>query len=194
MAIQIDGKIVVAGQSGNGSNHDFAVVRYNGDGSLDSSFNGTGKVITPIGNGDDNGNSVAIQSDGKIVVAGSSYNGSNHDFAIARYNSDGTLDTSFNGTGKLTTPVGSSDDYGYSVAVQSDGKIVVAGESFVTGSNLDFSVVRYNPNGSLDLSFNGTGKVITDVGGSGDFETSMAIQSDGKIVVVGYSVIGGSLD
>ncbi|MEZ5842967.1 MAG: delta-60 repeat domain-containing protein [Hyphomicrobiaceae bacterium] len=95
-ALQPDGRIVVAGRSFNGSNDDFAVVRYNADGTLDTSFGGgDGIVTTPIGSSHDQGFSVTMQPDGKIVVAGYSFNGSNNDFALIRYNADGTLDTGF---------------------------------------------------------------------------------------------------
>lgn len=184
VAVQIDGKIVVAGSSYNGSNSDFALVRYTTAGALDTSFGGgTGKVITPIGNGNDYGNSMALQSDGKIVVAGSSHNGSNSDFALVRYTSTGELDTSFGaGTGKVTTPIGSSEDYGYGVAVQPDGKIVVVGQG-----GFGIALARYTNTGDLDTSFGaGTGKVITSIGGGGWAE-SVAVQSDGKIVVAGIS-------
>ena len=103
VAIQSDGKIVAAGDSNNGSNSDFALVRYNTDGSLDTSFDSDGKVTTAIGSGTDEAYSVAIQSDGKIVAAGYSNNGSNNDFALVRYNTDGSLDTSFDSDGKVTT-------------------------------------------------------------------------------------------
>jgi uncharacterized delta-60 repeat protein len=108
------------------------------DGDLDTDFDTDGIVTTPGGHG----RAVAVQSDGKIVVAGYSNNGSNDDFAVVRYNSDGSLDTSFDTDGIVTTPIGSSNDYGWAVAVQSDGKIVVAGSSS-NGSNDDFAVVRY---------------------------------------------------
>ena len=193
IAIQSDGKIVVAGYSSKPSGLVFTVVRYNSDGSLDTSFNGSGKVTTRIGQLDDEAFSVAIQADGKIVVAGFSYNGSNYDFAVARYNSDGSLDTSFNGTGKVTTPIGSDDDTGYAVAIQGDSKIVVSGRSWI-GSGFAFALVRYNSNGSLDTSFNGTGKVTTDIGGNDDSGFSMAIQGDGKILVAGYSYNGSNED
>ena len=192
-AIQSDGKIVVAGYSSNGSNLDFAVVRYNSDGSLDTGFDTDGKVTTPVGSAYDNAYSVAIQSDGKIVVAGTSYNGSNNDFAVVRYNSDGTLDTGFDTDGKATTAFGSSNDIGQSVAIQSDGKIVVAGHSN-NGSNEDFAVVRYNSDGSLDTGFGTGGKVTTAVGSSNDYGFSVAIQSNGKIVVAGYSSNGSNED
>src|ERR1051325_5285566 len=183
-AIQGDGKIIVAGQTWNGSNYDFAVVRYNGDGTLDTSFNGTGMVTTAFGSGTDIGSSVAVQEDGKIVVAGYSLIGTSSDFAVARYNPDGSLDTSFNGTGKVTTDIGGGFDVGHSVAMQGDGKVVVAGWSFA-GFSYDFALVRYNSDGSLDTSFNGTGKATTDIGGSADEGFSVVIQEDGKIVAAG---------
>jgi uncharacterized delta-60 repeat protein len=191
VALQSDGKIVVAGTS----NDDIALVRYTSTGALDTSFNGTGKVTTPIGSSFDYGQSVAVQSDGRIVVAGFSYNASsNYDFALVRYTSTGALDTSFNGTGKVTTPIGSGGDFGSSVVVQSDGKIVVAGSTFNASENTDFALVRYTSTGALDTSFNGTGKVTTPIGSSSDEGYSVAVQSDGKIVVAGYSYNGSNDD
>ncbi len=186
VVIQMDGKIVVAVNNHNGSSRDFAIFRYNTDGSPDISFNGTGKIVTQIGSAS-GARSVAIQSDGKIVAAGGSYNGTRNDFAIVRYNTDGSLDTSFNGTGKVTTPVGINHSGASSVAIQPDGKIVAAGSSDNGRFNFngsDFAVVRLNPNGSLDTTFNGTGKVVTPVGNSSGAR-SVAIQADGKIVVAG---------
>jgi uncharacterized delta-60 repeat protein len=173
IAIQADGKIIAAGYTGY-PNSNFALVRYNSNGSLDTSFNGTGIVTTPVGGA----NSVAIQADGKIVAAGGN--------TLVRYNTDGTLDTSFNGTGKVIIPVGSN-----SVAIQADGKIVAAGNS---GNNTgsDFAVVRLNPNGSLDTTFNGTGKVTTPVTDGNDFASAVAIQADGKIVAAGGSSDGSN--
>jgi uncharacterized delta-60 repeat protein len=188
VAIQEDGKIVVAGNSYNGSDNDFAVARYNANGSLDMSFNGTGKVTTAIGNGFDYGRSVALQSDGKIVVAGSSWNGTGYDCALVRYNANGSLDTTFNGTGKVITAVGFRSEAN-SVAVQGDGKIVVGGAADVLGevnsAIFKFAVVRYNANGSLDTTFNGTGKVITATGSGESVCYGVAVQTDGKIVAAG---------
>jgi uncharacterized delta-60 repeat protein len=199
MSPQADGKIVVAGSSLENGSQDFAVMRYNADGSLDTSFNGTGKVLTDLGTSSgDFANSVKVQADGKIVVVGAStpsnvtlMNGSVFDIAVVRYNTDGSLDTSFNATGKLTTDLGSnSNDNAYSAALQSDGKILVGGYS---GS--DFAVVRYNSDGSLDTGFNGTGKVVTDfAGGSFDSGASIALQANGKIVVAGTTNTSGGLD
>jgi uncharacterized delta-60 repeat protein len=182
VVVQSDGKIVVAGSSATGGNSDFALIRYNSDGSLDSSFD---PAITPIGSSTDEAYSVAIQSNGKIVVAGYSHNGSHREIAVLRYNTDGSLDSSFDSDGKVTTTIG-SDDLAKSVAIQSDGKIVVAGSSN-NGSDDDFALIRYNTDGSLDSSFALDGKVITVFGSSSDFGNSVALQSDGKIVVAGSS-------
>ena len=112
-------------------------------GSLDDSFGSGGKVITPVGSSNDLRNAMALQNDGKILVAGCSL-GSNQDFAVVRYNPDGTLDTGFGSGGKVITPVGSSDDFGRAMALQNDGKILVAGYSS-NGSNYDFAVIRLWP-------------------------------------------------
>ena len=197
VAIQSDGKIVVAGFSNANGGNDFALARYHGlsttgaPGTLDTTF-GTGGMVTTDFGGNDHGNSVAIQSDGKIVVAGGSGSGGAGSFALARYHglsttgTPGTLDTSFGTLGKVTT--GFSGGYGNSVAIQSDGKIVVVG-SVVAGFG-DFTVARYNANGTLDTSFDVDGKVTTDFGGPTDNSTSVAIQSDGKIVVSGLADMG----
>lgn len=189
VVVQPDGKILVGGHVFNGINYDFAVVRYNADGTLDSTFGDTGKVITAIGVLDDVAYSIALQPDGKILLAGYSITGSNADFALVRYNSDGTLDTS-SGTGKITTdvgsPAGSPNDYGRTITVQPDGKILVAGYGY-NNFNLEFAVVRYNPDLSLDPTFDGDGKLTTDVGYPGDYGQSVLVQPDGKILVGGFS-------
>jgi len=178
VALQNDGKIVVAGTTGTPTT-DFAIVRYSTDGSLDPSFGTGGIVTTSIGRNDD-AKSVVIQSDGKIVVAGTS----DSDFAVVRYTSSGALDNSFDTDGKVTTDIGSStNDSANSVAIQSDGAIVVAG----TDLN-DFALVRYTSTGALDNTFDTDGKVTTDIGSStSDSAKSIAIQSDGAIVVAGTS-------
>ena len=160
---QPDGKIIVAGHSSNGANTDFALVRYNGaDGSLDTSFGSGGKVYTAIGPGDEKGQAAALQPDGKIVVAGFAHNGSNNDFAVVRYNPDGSLDTTFGFGGKLTTPIGAGDDNANGVVLQPDGRIVVVGQSYNTlTQDFDFAMVRYNPDGSID---NSCGQVFYSIG------------------------------
>ncbi len=186
VALQPDGKIVVAGYA----NNDFAVARYNANGTLDASFDSDGKVTTAIGSGSDKGYELAIQPDDKIVVAGSSNNGTNNDFALARYNADGSLDTSFDSDGKVTTAIGSAGDAAYAVTLQSDGKIVVAGESNNPSNNVDnlrFALARYNADGTLDTDFGTGGKVTTDLGSTVDRISAIALQPDGKIVVAGES-------
>ena len=193
VAVQGDGKIVVAGYARASVFNGFALVRYNGDGSLDTSFNGTGIVTTIVGgNASDEANSVAVQSDGKIVAAGFAYVNGKNDFAVVRYLSDGSLDTAFNGTGKVTTDFSLSEDVGRSVAVQGDGKIVVAGY-FNNGNDRDFALVRYNANGSLDAGFGAGGKVGTPIG-SFDEAFGVAVQSDGRVVAAGFSQSGNDSD
>lgn len=195
VVVQSDGKIIVAGRASNGSNDDFALTRYNSNGTLDTSFGTGGKVITPIGSGDENGQSVIIQADGKVLVAGTSFNGTDTDFALTRYNSNGTLDTSFGGgDGIVTTPVGGGYDYGYSVVTQPDGKIIVAGFAAFSGTSYDFALTRYNVDGTLDTSFGSGGIVTTPVGIINDFAHSVVIQPDGKIVVAGDGYSGSSED
>lgn len=186
VALQTDGKIVAAGNSFNGANMDFAVVRYTSTGALDTTFNGTGKVTTAIGSDYEGISAVAVQMDGKIVVAGTTSNGGNYDFALARYTSAGALDTTFNGTGKVTTAIGSGYDGLNDLVLQADGRIVVAGGA-LNGTHNDFAVARYTSTGALDTTFNGTGKMTTDFGGSQDYGESVAMQADGKFVVAGYS-------
>ena len=186
VTVQTDGKILVAGYSNNGGAWDFALVRYNSDGTLDTSFSGDGKLTTNILTSDDYGYSVTVQADGKILVAGASHNGSDWDIALVRYNSDGSLDPSFSGDGKLTTAIGTSHEVGYSVTVQADGKILVAGQSW-NASDVDFALVRYNSDGTLDTSFSGDGKLTTAIGASDDYGYSVTVQADGKILVAGQS-------
>lgn len=158
MAIDGNGKIVVAGQAYNGSNLDFALARYNTDGTLDTSFNGppficvsgipcNGTLVTDFNGSDDAARAIAIQPNGKIVVAGTANNGIDDDFALARYNADGSLDTGFgiDGTGKITTGFFSGEnDRVSAIALQTDGKIVVAGQTSDNGDP-NFALARYLP-------------------------------------------------
>jgi uncharacterized delta-60 repeat protein len=195
VAIQADGKIIAVGVSATGGNFDFAIARYNANGSLDTSFDGDGKVTTSLSDSSDNAYALVIQPDGKIVVAGSQTNGS-LDFALARYNADGSLDASFDGDGKVSIDITGTNDGATSVVLQADGRIVATGSAAVLNqgyNQLDFALVRYNANGSLDASFDGDGKVTTDILGR-DSATGAAIQPNGKIVVAGYSFIGQDND
>ncbi len=178
IAIQADGKIVAVGSGS--MEFDFAVARYNINGTLDTGFDGDGKVTTDFG-AIDTARAVAIQPDGKIVVLGSG--GGN--FCLARYNSNGSLDTAFDGDGKVITDLPDSQ-IGNDIVIQPDGKIVVAGRSSGGLLTDDFIVARYNPNGTLDSTFNTNGYVITPFPGL-DVAHAVALQSDGKIIAVGQS-------
>jgi uncharacterized delta-60 repeat protein len=191
VVVQNDGKIVVAGYSQNGSNDDFAVIRYNTDGSLDTTFSGDGKQTTNIGSGNDAARSVVVQSDGKIVAAGYATIAGARQFAVVRYNTDGSLDTSFSGDGIQTTAIDYQDE-AFSIVLQSDNKIVVAGYSDTVATLKNFAVVRYNTDGSLDTTFSGDGKQTTSIGSGNDVAYSVVLQSNGKIVAAGYSRTGSN--
>src|SRR5437870_871368 len=162
LALQADGRIVVAGSSSAGGFAlDFARARDNSDGSLDPSFGTGGRVLTDFG-GDDEARALALHADRKVVVAGCSDAGGRPDFALARYNDDGSHDSSFGTGGKVLTDFG-GDDEASALVFQSDGKIVVAGFSDAGGFALA-ALARYNPNGTLDASFGSGGRVLTDSG------------------------------
>jgi uncharacterized delta-60 repeat protein len=194
-AIQPDGKLVVAGRTSAGPLRDgtFALARYTTRGRLDASFGRGGKVLTDLSSGSFDEVAVAIQADGKIVAAGASdRGGSSRDFALARYTANGRLDPSFGNGGKVLTDFGSSsDDTPFALAIQANGKLVVAGRSNARG-NMDFALARYNQDGSLDPSFGLEGKVLTDFGSSsGDQAFALAIQADGRPVAAGWRYVRG---
>ena len=186
VAIQADGKIVVAGGTGFTGADRFALARYNTDGSLDTSFDGDGKLTT---DGFSEALQVAVQADGKIVAAGISFN-VYQDFGLARYNPDGSLDTNFAGDGTVWTDIAGDSDYLNAMVIQPDGKIVVGGSTRDDDEQrFRFALVRYNVDGSLDTSFDGDGKVVTTIvtGQNSDEITGLAIQGDGKIVAAGWT-------
>lgn len=233
--VQSDDKIIVGGSSEINGNKDFAVVRYNHDGTLDANFDGDGVVITPVSGSADEIWGITLQTDGKIIAVGDS----NGQITVARYNTNGSLDTSF-GTGGIATPASGSGQAvkmlsdgkivvagrsggqfavirfdsngtldnsfdsdgiattfmgngafvsGWDLDIQTDGKIVVSGASF-NGSDYDLSIIRYNSNGSLDSSFDTDGIFTYDSGNGNDEGTAIVIQSNGKIIVGGYSNTG----
>jgi uncharacterized delta-60 repeat protein len=182
-AIQSDGKILAAGYAYFGNNIDFALTRYNTNGSLDLSFDGDGKVTLDLGDLYDFCYAVAIQSDGKIVLTGSTANFTK--IAVVRYNTNGSIDSTFDMDGIVIPTVTTMYTQRYSVAIQSDDKILIAAQSF-SGANGDFTVIRLNTNGSLDSTFDTDGIVLADIYGD-DVAYAISIQSDGKIVVAGTS-------
>lgn len=193
VALMID-QIVVAGSANLNGHSDFALARYNTDGTLATIFSGNGKLRTDFNNGNDYAYAVGIQPDGKTVAAGYADMGSSVDFALARYNYDGTLDTSFGVGGKVTTDFISSSDHVYAMAFQGDGKIVVAGSATYINGESDFALARYNTDGTLDNTFDGNGILLTDIDGGDDVARALVLQPDGKIIVAGDAKIGGSLE
>lgn len=189
IAIQADGKILAAGWTIVSGTQDFALARYNTNGTLDTSFGGgSGTVTTDFASRTDRAGAVAVQADGKIVVAGFAFfSASDMSFALARYNHDGSLDPTFDGDGKVTTDFAAGSEGAEAVAIQADGKIVVAGSASFSGGVSDFALARYNADGSLDTGFEGDGKVVTDFSSGDDDARAVGIQSDGKIVAAGVT-------
>jgi uncharacterized delta-60 repeat protein len=192
LVVQEDGKLVAAGHSccDEGDRDDFALARYNADGSLDTSFGGDGIVVTPIGGGDEGAEALAVQADGKLVAAGWDGVKRRPRIALVRYNPDGSLDASFGGDGTVTTRIKPRGGRADAVAVQEDGKIVAAGtavqKEFERGA---FALVRANPDGTLDPSFGRDGIVTTriDLSQGGSRARALVVQSDGKLVAAGVS-------
>jgi uncharacterized delta-60 repeat protein len=175
----------------------FAVVRYNPDGSLDPTFGTGGIVTTRFSSGSVQPTGLAAQADGKLVAAGgvlveSSDISTNFDMVLIRYLPNGSLDPTFGRGGKVTTDFAGRDDAARAIAVATDGKLVVAGESN-TGTDFDFAMARYRPNGKLDPTFGRHGKVTTDFTGpdNSDAAAALAIQADGEMVAAGFAFTGG---
>jgi len=192
IAIQSDGKIIVAGKTNTSptevNNTDMVIGRYNTNGILDNTFGINGIVNAQMGGTDEQVNCVAIQNDGKIVTAGYSGNGNSSDFVLTRYLSNGIPDNTFGISGIVLTPIGSAGDArARSVIIQPDGKIITAGYSRDIVSDADFTLARYNTNGSLDNSFGLNGIVNAPIDIYIDFAYAVTLQKDGKIIAAGGS-------
>jgi uncharacterized delta-60 repeat protein len=175
----------VAGTTGygpDGDNYNFVLARYNTDGTLDAAFSEDGKLVADFGSF---AQSVAIQNEDKIIVAGSTEYFPDS-FALVRYNTNGTLDTTFSKDGKLTDYVHEGITTYNSTAIQKDGKIVVAGVAQTGNFESHFALARYNTDGTLDNGFSKDGKLTTDFPSNNVFgqanANAVAIQSDGKIL------------
>lgn len=188
--IQPDGKIILVGSVGGNpsTGYDFALLRYNTDGTLDSSFGSGGTFLVDVLGRGNTAEAAVLQPDGKIVVVGHVHipASAEADFAVARVNSNGTLDTSFGTNGTVTIGFG-INDLATDVGLQSNGKIVVVGYTGL-GNSADIMMVRYNSNGSLDTSFGTNGLTVIDVGGgTDDYANAVAILPDDKILIGGNS-------
>ncbi len=188
LALQPDGKIVVAGTAWHQTTYDFALARYRSSGSLDHRFGDRGTVTTNFGPYPSYATALALQPDGKIVVAGYAWSGSSWDFALARYERNGALDPQFGSVGTVLTDFGSSTDLANGLALQPDGKIVVAGTILHT---FEIELARYNVDGSLDHSFGDGGRVVTSFSPGNDLAYAVRVAPDGKIIVGGSSLRGG---
>jgi len=188
VAVQADGKILVAGSQLIGAGADFAFVRLTTTGAFDNTFDVDGKVAYPNVS-EDVLTSVALQPDGKIVAAGYTNAAGTNDMVVMRLISDGSPDPTFDTDGRQTVSFG-GDDRANAVAVQADGKVVLAGSTDVSGNN-DFAVARLNTNGSLDATFDTDGKATFTFGsgasGQAEVATGVVYQQNGKLVVTGYT-------
>src|SRR5687767_14715861 len=189
VAVQSDQKLVVAGwvTTGTTTGNDVAVMRYNADGTLETSFGGgDGIVTTHLGSTSDAAFSVAVQADGKIVVGGQARGATTlNDFAVVRYLADGSLDTSFGAGGIVKTDLnGGASDTAAAMTLMADGKIVLVGSTI---SNLEnsFAAVRYTSSGQLDTSFGTNGVVIARYANGPSQAKSVAAMADGSVVLGG---------
>jgi uncharacterized delta-60 repeat protein len=195
LAVQPDGRIIAAGVAyadALSSSGDFALVRYQPDGSLDGTFGIDGKVITDWSGVLDVARAMGVLSDGRIVAAGTAYLSDLRARpwygVLARYNPDGSVDTTFGARGKVTTDAFATGIG--ALAIQSDGKIIAAGGSHSNGASVDFGLVRYNDDGSLDITFGADGTVTTAFGPWRDRVFALSLQPDGKIVAGGDTESG----
>jgi uncharacterized delta-60 repeat protein len=187
VAVADDGDIVAAGMTENPRTHiDFAAARYNEDGSLDTAFGGDGLVERRLTRYNDTGQAVHVGPDGSVLIGGIAKVGSGDaSFALTRYLANGTPDVSFSFDAWITTDFTNGDDYAWGMTVDDDDRILAVGVSGAGSRNPRFAVARYSPDGELDPSFSGDGKVRTDISAGYDSARGVAIQSDGAVVVAG---------
>ncbi len=194
LAIRADGRILAAGESDAAGTRDFALVRYEADGTLDSSF-GRGGVQTTDFGGEDSAQDLVLRSGGRILLAGSSDAGGSFDFALAGYTPKGRADPDFGERGALLTDFGvGSEDAATAVVVQHTGAILVAGRSDAAGTT-DFGLARYCEGGELDARFGMGGRVTTGfLAGASDRATAARLQAGGNVVVGGVTILDGHAD
>ena len=188
IALQRDNKILLAGWSHNGSDYDFAVVRYNDNGILDTTFSSDGRLTLDFNGNNDRIYSISVLNSTRILVAGycGDMNGIS-DFCLACFDQNGNLDHTFGNSGTVVTRINNNNSRGYTLQIQDDGKILVAGQGYF-GPNGDFAIVRYNKEGHIDSTFNAVGIQIIDFDAWNDQALAMAIGTDGKILVSGTSL------
>lgn len=189
LALQPDGKILIAGRSFVSPLLQFALARILPDGQVDAAFGSGGKVLINVDGAGGTARSVAVQPDGKIVLAGYIESGGNHDFALARCLPDGAPDNSFALDGSFVYPLTSADEEAFELLIQPDGKIIAAGNAFTDFGlhNSDFALARFQPDGAVDESFGVDGLATVSISNVEDKVQAMLMQPDGKIVVGGFA-------
>jgi uncharacterized delta-60 repeat protein len=196
LALQADGKIIAAGTAADGGVDKFALARYNANGSLDTTFGSpptpNGTVLTPVGTGDAELKSLVVDDTGRLVVAGSASAGADHVFAVARYSSGGTLDTTFGSGGTTLTPIG-SDGGAAARSVTIQGQQLLVGGVASDAGVAQLAFARYDETGQLDTTFSSTGSVLVPVG-NGEFASAASVVSDdsGRPVAAGYASNDGA--
>ncbi|MDB5291790.1 MAG: tandem-95 repeat protein [Phycisphaerales bacterium] len=197
IALQADGKSIIVGTGGSAGAEDFVLTRYTADGSIDRTFGNQGTVTTDFGGRDDKAAAVWLLAGGKFLVAGTSTRivggiAAGSAFALARYNADGSLDTTFGqGTGEVLTSFGgdpavsTSDDVAHALAVRADGTIFIAGSSDVGGSGLEFALAAFNADGSISRIFGNAGKVLVPFAGGDASIGAIAFAKDNGLVAAG---------
>lgn len=180
--VQLDGKILVAGNAGTPSTYHMAVARYIEDGTLDSSFGNEGTLRFNVGSLKSFVMDVVQQPDGKILLGGRTWNDVSGDFALVRLNEDGSFDSTFgdNGVSRLSTPESEASE---AIALLDDGKILMVGYR-----DDNFAVAKFNADGSLDTTFGDNGWKVVPFDGVTSYASDVVIQDDGKIVVSGFAL------
>lgn len=188
LALQNDGKILLAGNYGWNFYNDPAVVRFNSDGTIDSTFGDNGYSRFIISNQYDEFNDMALQSDGKIVVGGRTWQNNSYNFLIARILPSGVIDSSFGLNGMVVTDFLNSNDCIHSLLIQADGKILVSGNTEPGASY--FAAARYHSNGAPDQSFGIGGKLFIGTGSRYDISYGMSLTADSSIILAGSNGSG----
>jgi uncharacterized delta-60 repeat protein len=202
ICIQPAGEIIVAGivRAGGDSLADFAAVRYSSDGRLDETFGVGGRVLIDVVGTDDTAHAVALQADGKIVLAGEAADDMDHlHFLLVRLDPHGKPDPDFNSSGVLLVEDLAGSAFG--IAVQGDGKLLAGGyatrEATDDAGNLapkdDFAIARFETGGALDMSFGKSGVALIDLGGRSDRAAAIALQPDGAILAAGSTSFPGEM-
>lgn len=185
IAVQSDGKILIGGYT----DDSFTVARFNTDGTLDTDFGNNGWSIVGFGS-PSYIKDITLQDDGKIVAAGFAI-GAAYQMAAARLNADGTIDNTFGSNGTVAFNVGDGNDFASAVAVDDNGKVLIGGHKWISniGRKYDLAVVRLNEDGSFDTSYGDNGVAIARVVDGSNYAGDILLQSDGKVVIAGYTVL-----